>query len=122
MNIISSIFKLRCPRCRQGDLFSKPFELSKPLEMPEKCSICGQKLEPEPGFYFGAMFLSYGISAWVLLLLSLFLVFYFKWSVGTAMLIVLGVAALFYIKLMRFSRSLWIHLMVKYDPFYKSLN
>lgn len=120
MNIISSVVKLRCPRCRKGDLFSKPFELSKPLEMPENCELCGQKLEPEPGFYFGAMFLSYIISAWVLLIVSLSLVFFFKWTVGAAMMVVLAIAGLFYIKLLRFSRSLWIHMMVKYEPFYET--
>jgi uncharacterized protein (DUF983 family) len=116
MNFMSSLFQLRCPRCRSGNLFSEPFDFAKPLEMPDRCSSCQQKIEPEPGFYFGAMFLSYGISAWMLLFVSLILVFYFKWSVAGAMLMVLLVAALMYIKLLRFSRSLWIHMMIKYDP------
>lgn len=116
MNIVTSIVKLRCPRCRKGHMFQKPFELSKPLAMPERCEVCGQRMEPEPGFYFGAMFLSYIISGWALLLISLSLVFYFKWSVGVAMGVVLLVAALSYVKLLRFSRSLWMHLMVKYEP------
>lgn len=97
-------------------MFTEPFDLSKPLEMPDRCEVCNQKIEPEPGFYFGAMFLSYGISAWLLLFVSLTLVFYFDWSVGAAMGVVLLVSALLYLKLLRFSRSLWMHMMVKYDP------
>ncbi|TGE15218.1 DUF983 domain-containing protein [Hymenobacter elongatus] len=30
--------------------------------MPDNCPICGQAYEPEPGFYWGAMFVSYGFS------------------------------------------------------------
>ena len=116
MNIIKSIFQLKCPKCRGSKIFIEPFELAKPLAMPKTCSVCNQKFEPEPGFYFGAMFLSYIISGWVLLGIALILVFYFKMSVTGAMLIVLLVSALFYIKLLRLSRSIWIHLMVKYDP------
>lgn len=27
--------------------------------MPARCPVCGQAYEPEPGFYWGAMFVSY---------------------------------------------------------------
>ncbi len=116
MNIIASIFKSKCPKCRKGDLFTKPFDIKKPLDMPRNCEVCGQRTEPEPGFYFGAMFLSYIISGFALLFVALPLVFVFDWSVNATMVAVLFVAAVFYIKLLRLSRSLWIHISVKYDP------
>lgn len=84
--------------------------------MPERCEVCNQNMTPEPGFYFGAMFLSYIISGWILLSVALLLVFYFGWNVTAAMIAVLVILVLFYIKLIRLSRSLWIHMMVKYDP------
>ena len=49
MNKIQSIFKMTCPRCREGNLFVKPFNISKPLDMHKACQVCGQKTEPEPG-------------------------------------------------------------------------
>lgn len=111
-----AMWNYKCPRCREGDLFVKPMDIGKPLDMPKNCAVCGQKTEPEPGFYFGAMFASYIISSWFLLLPTLLLVFYFKWSVTAALAFTIFLAALCYLRLLRGSRSLWIHLMVKYDP------
>ena len=111
-----AMWNYKCPRCREGDLFIKPMNISKPLDMPKRCDVCNQRTEPEPGFYFGAMFASYIISSWLLLLPTLLLVFYFGWSIAPAMAFALFLGALSYIRLLRGSRSLWIHLMVKYDP------
>ncbi len=116
MNFIASTFKYKCPRCRKGDLFTKPFNISKPLDMPKRCVHCEQKTEPEPGFYFGAMFLSYLLTAFPLLAIGLGLGFAFDWSMGGIIWALLFVAALTFVKVLRFSRSLWIHLMVKYEP------
>ena len=113
---IKAMWNNKCPRCRQGDIFVKPFELKKPLNMPDRCSLCGQRTEPEPGFYFGAMFLSYILSAWFLILPTLFLIFVVGWTVEASMAVTIGLGALTYLKFLRGSRSLWLHLMVKHDP------
>lgn len=56
-----ALLALRCPRCHEGKLFSYPAAtLSKFSEMPAACPVCGQAYEPEPGFYIGAMYVSYG--------------------------------------------------------------
>ncbi len=84
--------------------------------MHKQCSHCGQRFEPEPGFYFGAMFISYIFLAFFSLGVVGGLVFYFKMSVEFAFLILLGILALMFVWNLRFSRSIWIHLVVKYDP------
>jgi len=53
-----------------------------------------QKTEPEPGFYFGAMFMSYIVSSFYLLLPTLLLVFYFNWSLNGAFAFTLFLAAI----------------------------
>ncbi len=103
-------------------MFKEPFQLSKPLDMHKNCEVCGQDFEPEPGFYFGAMFLSYILSGWFLLVPALVLVFIFDWSVNGTMLMVIAIAALTYLKFLRFSRSLWIHIVVKFDKRYEVKN
>lgn len=110
---------MTCPRCRKGKLFVEPFEITKPLDMYRNCSTCNQRIEPEPGYYFGAMFLSYIFSAWYLLIPTLLLVFYFKWSVGSAIGLIIFLAVISYLKILRLSRSLWIHINVKYDSKYQ---
>ena len=91
-------------------------QFSKPLAMNKQCQVCGQKFEPEPGFYFGAMFISYIFLAFFSLGLTGLLVFYFQQSVELAFTILLLTLAVMFIWNLRFSRSIWIHLMVKYDP------
>jgi hypothetical protein len=44
--------------------------------MPDYCSVCGLKFNPEPGFYTGAMYVSYGLSV------SLFIVTFFTLYIG----------------------------------------
>lgn len=112
----NAMWNYKCPRCRQGDIFTKPLIISDPLKMPKTCEDCGQSTEPEPGFYYGAMFLSYIVGAWTMLLPTLLLVFYFKWSVGAAMTFAVIFGVLMYLKLLRGSRSLWLHMVVKYNP------
>lgn len=106
----------KCPKCRQGKIFVEPFQLSDPLAMPKRCEYCEQLMEPEPGFYYGAMFISYILSSWFLLLPTLLLVFYFKWSAMGAISFSIFLAAVTYMKFLRGSRSFWLHLMVKHDP------
>jgi len=79
------------------------------------CSHCKQNFEPEPGFYYGAMFISYAISVLLLLPPTLLLVFYFKWSFGSAMSFMVFLNVIFFLKILRVSRSLWIHFVVPFD-------
>ncbi len=111
----SAMWNYKCPRCQKGDLYKEPFEMSNPLNMNDKCSECGLGFIPEPGFYFGALIISYAISSWMLLLPALLLVFKFDWSVNQAMLLSLFLAGITYFRLLRGSRSLYLHLMMRYD-------
>ena len=73
--------------------------------MPERCAHCDQKTEPEPGFYFGAMFLSYLLTAFPLLGLGLALAFAFNWPMSNIIAALLFIAALTFIRVLRFSQS-----------------
>ncbi len=112
--VINSL-KYKCPRCQKGDLFSKPMKWGNPVDMPISCPDCGQLFEPDPGFYYGSMFVSYIISAFVYLAIMAVCIIYFGLSLNVSFLILLVLAALSYVFLIRFSRSLWINLMVRYD-------
>lgn len=114
-SILYSIPMLKCPQCRTGDLFPK-LVVSKPLDMHDSCKICHQKFVLETGFYWGAMFISYIISAFSLFgMLALFL-FGLKWSFNAAFIIGVIILLIFYLYIVRISRSVWIHFFVKYDP------
>ena len=67
---------LRCPRCHEGKLFShSALNLRKFDDMPAACPVCGQVFEPEVGFYWGAMYISYGFSTVIVALVGVSLYF-----------------------------------------------
>lgn len=84
--------------------------------MHVECPVCGQKNEPEPGFYYGAMFISYIIQGWIFLAIALSLVFGAGWSAEAAMGVVILFAILTNNFFFRLARSVWIHIVVKHDP------
>lgn len=59
----SAIAGAKCPQCREGKLFSVSilsyFKLS---EINKTCPVCAANLNPEPDFYYGAMYISYAFS------------------------------------------------------------
>ena len=59
-----SVLAAKCPKCHKGDFFetSNPYNLKKFDKMHKKCPECGQDFELETGFYYGAMYVSYGLT------------------------------------------------------------
>lgn len=115
MNILTSIWKYKCPRCREGDLYTKPFKVSKPLDMHEKCTNCGLNFQPEPGYYFGAMFVSYIWTGFLCLGIVGVCILVLGWSVEASFALLILVSALSYFFVLRISRSIYIHLDKKFD-------
>jgi ribosomal protein S27AE len=64
----------KCPRCAEGDFFiTKSAYSFKFDKMNKHCPNCGENLVPEPGFYQGALYMSYAF--YVVFMLAYFLVF-----------------------------------------------
>lgn len=119
-----SLLKLKCPRCRRGDLFkNSAFSLKKVLDMPEHCPHCDLKYEIEPGFFWGAMYISYSlICAISIVFITLLLAFKFKWYILGA--IYVTVVILLNNIIARYSRVLMIYLFsqVRFDIKYYKKN
>jgi len=61
----------KCPRCHRGDIFTHPISrISKFNVMNKSCPHCGVLLEPEPGFYQGAMYVGYAFTIAVLVIIG----------------------------------------------------
>lgn len=118
---MQSMWKYKCPRCREGDLFTKPFNLKKPIEMHERCSCCGLKYEAEPGYFFGAMFISYIWTGFACLFIIGLCLLVFKLSVNVSFAILIAAMVLSYFMILRISRSMYIHFDVKYDKNFTKL-
>jgi len=58
-----AIIEANCPQCREGKLFSVgTFSYFKLSQINKNCKVCGANLNPEPDFYYGAMYISYAFS------------------------------------------------------------
>ncbi|GAB3837612.1 DUF983 domain-containing protein [Hymenobacter jeollabukensis] len=115
-----ALLQLKCPRCHEGPLFThSAWHLSKFSDMPESCPVCGQTYEPEPGFYYGAMYISFGFAVATFAVCGV-LLYYLAgdpslWVyVTTVAAVTLLTAPLVY----RYSRALMLYLFggVHYDP------
>lgn len=72
--LLGAFLRGKCPHCREGDIFTHSvFKLSRYYGMHEYCPHCGTRLIPEPGFYQGAMYVSYGFTVATLATVSLVL-------------------------------------------------
>jgi len=49
----------KCPKCRRGDVFSGTLYGLNFQKTNERCSHCGMQFEVEPGYFYGAMYVSY---------------------------------------------------------------
>jgi uncharacterized protein (DUF983 family) len=78
-----SILRLKCPRCHQGDLFvnPNPYNPNQLSEMPDNCAHCGQKYLLEPGFFYGAMYVSYALT--IAMSVAVFVAMHVLWHFET---------------------------------------
>lgn len=112
----------KCPSCGQTKLFKESlWSFKNPIAMNESCANCGENFQKEPGFYFGAAYVSYGITValWVAVFVALYCfnmwgltefeftknpVKFFVWGIITLLVLLLPIY--------RLSRSIWLGLFV----------
>jgi uncharacterized protein (DUF983 family) len=117
--LVRALLKGKCPRCRQGDMFTHPVtSLSKFNKMNEHCPHCHRRLEPEPGFYQGAMYVGYAFTIAVILIIGVALYVLADPPdtvyIGTIIGVMILLAPLNY----RYSRIVYLYAFggIKYDP------
>ena len=115
----AAILAGKCPRCREGDMFEYPVtSYTKATKMHDNCPVCGLKFEVEPGFYFGAMYISYAFSVALFATIAVALSVLGDFPISIyAISIVIAVIILFPL-MFRYSRILFLHLFggIRYDP------
>ena len=87
-------------------------------EMYEQCPVCGLYYEIEVGFYWGAMYISYGFSVALVLLVGIILYQAGDPSIWVYVLAVAGSVILLTPLFFRYARMLMLHLFgnVNYKP------
>ena len=119
-SMVYSILHNKCPKCQEGDFFvyHESFNLKRFSKMHSNCAVCELNFEQEPGYYFGAMYVSYAINVAVMVI---FWVMYLmlatdKISIWWMVLASIITGLLFTPLTFRISRLGWINLFFKYHP------
>lgn len=118
-----SIFRNKCPRCQEGEFFKYgvSFNPKKLTTLHDNCPICNLKYMMEPSFFFGAMYVNYGLS--VALFVAIFIIA--KVFIGLTILqsfIAIVVISLLLIPItLRLSRIIWINIFVGYNKDAKNI-
>nr|WP_299016429.1 DUF983 domain-containing protein [uncultured Polaribacter sp.] len=119
---IYSILKGKCPQCHEGDFFKHKFTFNpaKITTLHSNCPNCNLKYMMEPSFFYGAMYVNYGIT--VALSVAVFViasVFFGLELLHSFLAIVIALIVLAPVNL-RLSRILWINMFVGYKKDKKS--
>ena len=61
-NKLVNILKEKCPHCGKGDVFYKKQYFFSLPKMKEDCDVCNYHFDREPGYFLGAMYVSYGLA------------------------------------------------------------
>lgn len=112
-----SILYNKCPKCHKGDFFiyKNPFDLKTFDKMHEHCSHCNESFHKEVGFYYGAMYVSYGLNIALGVGLFLLMVLLLNLALLTYLFTFLGIVVVLFPWIMRKSRLVWINLFTKFD-------
>ena len=85
--------------------------------MNPHCSHCDYPFERESGFYLGAIYFNYGLTALIVAIGFPILTFSQMLSPNQALALGLAVAVLFPLLFFRHARSLWLGLDELFDPY-----
>lgn len=117
---LQAIIGAKCPRCRRGEVFEYPAsKVSRFTETRERCPVCRLRYEVEPGFFIGAMYISYSFAVALMVTVSVAVFVLGNDPPLWVYMVTVIVANVLLVPLMfRYSRVLMLHWFsgVKYNP------
>jgi uncharacterized protein (DUF983 family) len=119
---LNSILTGSCPKCQEESMYveKNPYKLGKIFDMHDKCGHCGTRYKIEPSFFYGAMYVSYGVS--IAFAFAAFTVSYgiFGTTLVQAFVAIVATLLSFFPIILRLSRNIWINFFVSFDKNWKS--
>jgi hypothetical protein len=113
---------MKYPTCQEVEFFkAHAYNLKRTGEIHTHCPTCGVKYSKETGFYYGAMYISYGLGVAIFVALWVIFNLFFEdlaveWQLGiiSTLFVLLGPY------LYALSKIIWANLFINYDPDGKS--
>jgi len=115
---LNSIIKGSCPRCQGENMYESKnaFNIFTATKMKETCSNCGLRYMIEPAFFYGAMYVSYGVGIGFGAIAFVITKMFLETSLMTSFIAIVATLVIFYGIIMRISRNIWINIFVPYSP------
>jgi uncharacterized protein (DUF983 family) len=113
-----SILTGTCPKCQNENMYldKNPLHFNKILKMHENCSHCGLKYQIEPSFFYGAMYVSYGLNVATGIAAFIISFVLFGSSLKVAFIAIIVSLIVLFPFVLRWSRNIYINMFVSYDP------
>ena len=115
---INSILTGSCPKCQNESMYSDKnlLHLTKVLKMNDNCSHCGLKYQIEPSFFYGAMYVSYGLNVAVGIAAFIVSFIFFNTTIEQSFLAIIITLIVLFPFVLRLSRNIYINMFISYDP------
>ena len=109
---IGTMLRRRCPQCGSGPVFSSLWLMN------ENCPVCGLRFgRGEPGYFTGAMYVSYALAIPLIALLTWIEYLLFPgWSLWQLVLLAWALCVPLIPWVWQYSRVIWIHVDRYFDP------
>jgi uncharacterized protein (DUF983 family) len=119
-----SILTGTCPRCQKESMYvdQNLLHITNCIKMNEKCSHCGLRYQIEPSFFYGAMYVSYGLNVGIGIVAFIITFVVFKMKLNWSFISIIASLIVLFPIVLRFSRSIYINMFVSYDRDFKKLN
>lgn len=118
---LNSILTGSCPKCQEENMYvvKNPYKLKTLYKMHKECSHCHTHYEIEPSFFYGAMYVSYGLS--IAIGVAFFVIAYFLFGASAKVSMVVlsvGIVSLMPV-IARLSRNIYINMFIHFDKNWK---
>lgn len=115
--VMYSLFTNTCPRCHKGKVFESknPYSYKKGLKMNESCSCCKLQYEREPGFFFGAMYVSYALTSGLFIVLFLADALWFHLETWVLLTLIISAIIVLFPVTFRWGRLIWMNFFTRYN-------
>ncbi|MDT0606790.1 DUF983 domain-containing protein [Croceitalea rosinachiae] len=113
-----SILTGSCPKCHNESMYmnQNPYNLTQLFKMHERCSHCQTKYKIEPSFFYGSMYVSYGVGIAFALAAFVIAFLIIGASLKNTFIAIVITMIVFLPIIIRLSRNIWINIFMKYDP------
>ena len=112
-----SILTGTCPRCHQESMYEdkNAYHLKNIYKMHEKCSHCGLHYQIEPSFFYGAMYVSYGLTVAIGVAVFIIAKIFLGLDLMTSFIAIIAGLLILMPITARLSRNIYINIFVHYD-------